>query len=153
MSVGSTIRPGPTSPHAWPPDAGPMQRTPRDSSVARLAWVAACRHMAWFMAGASTRGADVARQSVVRRLPAEPVASWDMRCAVAGAISTSSAQRANSMWPMAASAASSHNSERTGCPETAWNTVGATSRVALGVITTRTSAPASCKRRTRSGLL
>ncbi len=153
MSAGSTMRPGPTSPQAWLPEAGPMKRTPRDSSVARLAWVAACRHMAWFIAGASTSGASVAMHRVVSRLPAVPAASRAIKWAVAGATSTRSAQRASSMWPMAASASSSQSSERTGLPDTAWNTVGDTMRVALGVMTTRTSAPASLRRRTRSGLL
>ncbi len=82
-----------------------------------------------------------------------PPASSAMRWAVAGATTTRSAQRASSMWPIAASASASHSSARTGWPDTAWNTVGATSRVALGVMTTRTSAPASRSRRTRSGLL
>ena len=47
-----------------------------------------------------------------------------MKSAVAGAITTASAQRASSMCPIAASAAGSHRSVRTGRPETAWNVSG-----------------------------
>ena len=70
--------------------------------------------------------------------------------ALAGATSTRVAQRASSMWPIAASASASHSELRTGCRDTAWNVVAPTKCSADAVITTRTSAPASCSRRTRS---
>ena len=45
--------------------------------------------------------------------------------AVAGATTTRSAQRASSMCPIAASAASSHSDVRTASPDTAWKLSGA----------------------------
>jgi hypothetical protein len=73
--------------------------------------------------------------------------------ALAGAISTASAQRASSMWPIAASASASNKSLRTGCPDKACKVNGVMNRVAPALITTRTSAPASRSRRTSSALL
>ena len=153
MSAGSLIRPGPTSPQACQPASGPMIRTPRPTSTSRLACVAAARHICWFMAGASTIGAGVARHTVASRSSAKPCASRAIRFAVAGAASTTSAQRASSMWPIAASAVSSRRSRWTGSPETAWKVSGVTKACAPAVITTRTSCPASLSRRTISGLL
>ena len=49
--VGSSMRPAPTSPQAWSPSPGPQMWTPRDLSVATLAWVAAFAHITRFMAG------------------------------------------------------------------------------------------------------
>jgi len=49
------------------------------------------------MAGATTIGAVVARQSVERRSPARPAQSVARKSAVAGATTTTSAQRASSM--------------------------------------------------------
>ena len=57
------------------------------------------------MAGATAIGAAVARHSVASRSSAWPVASRARKSALAGAMSTTSAQRASSMCPMAASAA------------------------------------------------
>ena len=95
---------------------------------ATLACVAGWRHMSRFMAGASAIGAPVARHRVVSRLPATPCASCEMKCAVAGATRTRSAQRASSMWPMAASAASSQRSERTGAARHRLERGGVTNR-------------------------
>ena len=57
-----------------------------------------------------------------------------MKLALAGAISTSSAQRASSMCPIAASAAWSQRSSRVGRPDTAWNVSGVTNCFAAAVI-------------------
>ncbi len=92
--------------------------------------------MALFIAGATNTGALVARTRVVRRSSARPLASRLIRSAVAGAISTASAQRASSMWPMAASAAASHRSSLMGRPETACSVVAVTNWLALRVKTT-----------------
>ncbi len=74
-SVGSSMRPAPTSPQAWSPVPGPNTCTPRSLSRATLAWVAAFAHICWFMAGASAIGAAVARQVVASRSSARPPAS------------------------------------------------------------------------------
>src|SRR5690606_20460561 len=73
--------------------------------------------------------------------------------AVAGATTIRSAQRASSMWPIAASAAGSHSEVRTGCPDSAWKVCAPTKRCAFSVIATRTPPPASRRRRTRSAAL
>ncbi len=118
-----------------------------------LSWVAACAHICWFIAGTTSTGAAVARHKVVSRSLAMPAASRAMQSADAGATSTHSAQRASSMWPIAASAASSQSEVRTALPDSAWKVSGVTKRAADSVKTTRTSAPASRRRRTRSAAL
>jgi hypothetical protein len=62
-----------------------------------FACVALFAHMTRFIAGAITIGASVARHSVASKSSARPPASRAMKSALAGAISTSCAQRANSM--------------------------------------------------------
>ena len=153
MASGSSSRPAPTSPQAWSPSAGPSTSTPRDTSVARLARVAGWAHITRFIAGAIVSGASLARQSVLSRSLARPWARRAIVLAVHGAIRMRVAQRASSMWPMAASAASSHSELRTGWPDRAWNVVGPTKCSADAVITTRTWAPASCRRRSSSAAL
>ena len=81
------------------------------------------------------------------------VAALQSGGALAGATRMRSAQRASSMWPMAASAPSSHSELRTGLPVSAWKVSGVTKRIADSVMTTCTSAPASCSRRARSAAL
>src|SRR4249919_2064091 len=120
IASGSLRRPGPDSPSASGPSSGPITCTPRSRSVATLAWVAGCNHMRWFIAGATMIGAVVARHSVVTRSSAKPWVSLARVFAVAGATTTWSAQRASSMCPIAASAASSHSEVRTGIPDSAW---------------------------------
>src|SRR3546814_5383894 len=73
--------------------------------------------MRWFIAGATQIGAVVARHRVVTRSSAKPCASLARVSAVAGATTMRSAQRASSMWPIAASAAASHRLVRTGSPD------------------------------------
>src|SRR5690606_29344839 len=150
MSSGSAMRPGPDSPSASGPSTGPTTSAPRSRSRAMLACVAGCSHMRWFIAGASASGAVVARHRVVTRLSANPLASLARVLAVAGATSTRVAQRASSIWPIAASAAGSHSEPRTDSPDRAWKVVAPTKCVAPSVIATRTCAPASRRRRTRS---
>src|SRR5690606_4751102 len=105
------------------------------------------------IAGHRVIGAAVARHRVLTRSSASPCASFAMVLAVAGATSTRSAQRASSMWPMAASAAASHSEVRTGRPDSAWKVCTPTKRCALSVIATCTCAPASPSRRTSSAAL
>src|SRR5207342_3358774 len=150
ISIGSDMRPGPDSPSASGPSAGPMKRTPRERRVSTFACVAGLRHMRWFIAGASVIGAVVARHSVATRSSAKPCASLAIVLAVAGATMMASAQRASSRWPIACSAAASHNDVRTGRPESAWKVCAPTKRCAFSVIATCTTAPASRSRRTRS---
>ncbi len=94
-------------------------RMPREIRVSTFAWVDLFAHITRFIAGASTMGASVARHSVANKSSARPWAKRAMKSALAGAISTNCAQRASSIWPMAASAAPSHRSLRVGRPETA----------------------------------
>jgi hypothetical protein len=100
---GSLMRPGPMSPHAWSPLSGPMNWTPRARKRSILSRVAGWAHIAWFIAGATNRGACDARHKVVSKSSASPAEILARKSAVAGAISRSSAQRASSMWPIAAS--------------------------------------------------
>src|SRR5690606_11506496 len=153
IAAGSARRPGPDSPSASGPSSGPMTLAPRSRSRATLAWVAGCSHMRWFIAGHRVIGAVVARHRVLTRSSARPWASLAMVLAVAGAMTTRSAQRASSMWPIAASAAASHRLVRTGCPDSAWNVCAPTKRCALSVMATCTCAPASPSRRSSSAAL
>jgi len=118
-----------------------------------LARVAGCAHICWFMAGANASGASVARHSVLTRSSAKPWVSLAMVFALAGATRMRSGQRASSMCPMAASAASSHRVVRTVLPESAWKVVAETKCPALAVIATCTWAPAWIIRRTKSAAL
>ena len=147
------MRPSPVSPQAWSPLPGPRISTPRARSVSMLACTAAFAHITRFIAGAIDSGASVARHSVVSRSSAWPAARRAITSADAGAITTRVAQRARSMWPMAASAAASHSEVRTASPDSAWTVSGVTNWVAPCVITTRTAAPPSRRRRTSSAAL
>ena len=94
---------------------------------------------------------------VIRRLPEDIysrlITCLDMKSALAGATRMASAQRASSIWPIAASAPVSSKSVATGLPDRAWKVSGVTNSVAERVMTTRTSAPSSRRRRTISALL
>ena len=76
-----------------------------------------------------------------------------IKSAVAGANKIRSAHFPSSICPIAASAAGSSKSSATGKPDTACSDNGVTKACAAGVITTRTIAPLSRKRRTSSGAL
>ena len=97
IASGSSIRPGPVSPQACPPAAGPRISTPRERSRSTLARVAAFDHISRFMAGATAIGASVARHRVASRSSASPCARRAMKSALAGATTMRSAQRASSM--------------------------------------------------------
>ena len=150
---GSSIRPGPTSPHAWLPLSGPQMSNPREARTPRLCCVAAARYICWFIAGKTATGAGVARQIVDTRSFAMPAATRAIRSAVAGARITRSAHFPNSIWPIAASAVGSSRLSETGYPETACKLSGVIKALAASVIATRTSAPRSRRRRTSSGVL
>ncbi len=45
ISVGSSIRPGPISPHAWLPEAGPQMIIPRLVKLLRFSWVTWLRYI------------------------------------------------------------------------------------------------------------
>src|ERR1700692_2935547 len=75
---------------------------PRAIKISTLAWVALFAHMTRFIAGAMTIGASVARHRVLNRSSARPPANLAMKSALAGAISTTCAQRASSTRPIAA---------------------------------------------------
>ena len=132
------------------PDRSPARRA---GAASRLGLRRRVAHMRWFIAGAIAIGAVVARHSVLTRSSASPCASFASVLAVAGAITTCSAQRASSMCPIAASAASSQSVLRTVRPETAWKLGAPTKCSASAVIATCTSAPASRRRRTSSTAL
>ena len=153
IASGSSMRPGPTSPHAWLPLSGPQISRPRAASCCRLCCVTAARYICWFIAGTTATGAAVARQAVVTRSLAIPACKRAIRSADAGASTTKSAHFASSIWPIAASAAGSSRSSNTGWPETACRLSGVIKALAAGVIITRTSAPRSRRRRTSSGAL
>ena len=86
ISSGSASRPAPISPQACVPCPGPRTVIPRSSRILILAWVAVLLHICWFMAGATNRGAGVARAVVVSRSSALPMARRARVSAVAGAI-------------------------------------------------------------------
>ena len=70
---------------------------PRATNVSTFACVALFAHMTRFMEGATAMGASVATHSVANKSSAWPPANRAMKSALAGAISTSCAQRASSM--------------------------------------------------------
>ena len=94
--------------------------------------------------------------AIVAALARSSARPWAIRArvlAVAGATTIRSGQRASSMWPIAASAASSQSELRTGCPESAWKVAAPTKRNASAVIATRTCASCWRRRRTSSAAL
>ena len=110
MAGGSDIRPGPTSLQAMTPSSGPITRTPRARSMARLATVAGCSHMRTFIAGATSTGLSVASSTVAARSSASPAAMRASRSALAGATTTRSALRESWMWPISLSSVSENRS-------------------------------------------
>ncbi len=96
ISSGSTMRPGPLSPPARGPLAGPTIVTPSASREARLRRVAGCDHISLCIAGATTTGTRAASTTAESRSSLRPWASRAMVAAVAGAMHTASAQRARS---------------------------------------------------------
>ena len=66
------MRPGPVSPQARSPSAGPITWIPSDRKVAMFRRVAGCAHISTFIAGATTTGLSVASRAVVARSVASP---------------------------------------------------------------------------------
>ena len=64
ISLGSAIRPGPSSPQACKPSFGPIISTPSERRIAIFRCVAECCHIRWFIAGAINVGASVAKYKV-----------------------------------------------------------------------------------------
>ena len=153
ISAASSIRPMPTSPHAWSPAAGPRIATPSARRRSTFRCVAGLSHIWRFIAGATASGHSRARHSVDRRSSASPLATFARKSAVAGATTTSSRSRDSSMWPMLSGIRPSHMSVNTGLPDSPCMVTGVTNRHAASVITTWTSAPARTNRRHSSAAL
>ena len=149
--AGSGSRPIPYSPcDPSSPSAGGMTVTPRLERSWRFAWVAGCRYMRLFIAGATATGHAAASAAVVSRLSAWPLASLAIVFALAGAIKNRSARSTSARWLIGARsgsgspgyeprAGSGPNSETsTGAPVIPSNDVLPTNRSLVGVCTTRT---------------
>ena len=147
------MRPAPISPHACSPLPGPQISTLRAFNVAKLACVAACAYICWFMAGATATFAGVASSNVVSRSSAMPAAILAIILHVAGATKIKSAHFANSICPIEASAEGSSNESETVSPLTACMVSGVIKCLADSVITTFTSQPESFNRLTSSAHL
>ncbi len=141
-SSGSDIRPAPTSPSASSPKPGPTTVAPRSTSSARLACVAACSHIAVFIAGARTSGPRWASAVSVRRSSASPCARRAIVWAVSGATTSRSA-----------SARCGYGSAGGSLRASAQNVRAATNSSAPRVTTGVTSWPARTSSRTSSHAL
>ena len=123
----------------WPDASGPAVRlddrvAEASRSRATLATVAGWVHMSPSIAGATTTGADVARQVAVTTSPARPLAIAPSQCAVAGATTIASAAVGRpTMCPIRPSGSRSSTSVSTGWRDSAANDSGPTKRVADGV--------------------
>ena len=109
--------------------------------------------MLTFIAGATSRGARVARTTAETMSSARPWASFARVFAVAGATITSSAQSARAMWSISPSWDGSKRSLRTVWPVSVCSTVGETNPAASRVVAQRTACPDLRRARTSSGLL
>ena len=150
MSEFSASLPCPCSPQATTPSPGSITTAARLLSLAKASCVASWASMAGFIAGATNRGDSVASATVVSMSTASPCARRLMLLAVAGAMSTASAQRAQSMCAMRPCSGSSKASTRQGWVVSASKSAGATNLAALRVRQTRTSCPARMRSRARS---
>ena len=166
ISSTSASRPGPMSPEASSPLAGPTMTAPRRRSTRTFSCVAAWRHMPKSIDGATTRRARLASTMVVSASGASPCTSRAIKSAVAGASTITSAASARSMCPtlplvrLRASSGStrscfcsSQSEVMTGLPESASKVSGVTKRSAAGVITTTTAALRRLSQRTSSQVL
>ena len=109
--------------------------------------------MCTFMDGATSKGAWVARTTVVSRSSAMPAASLATTLAVAGAITSRSAPSARLMWPISDSWVRLKRSVATGAPDRVWKLNGVTNSAASRVITTRTEQESCTRSRTNSKAL
>ena len=152
MSAGSAMRPDPTSPPASGPSTGPTIRTPRAASTATLSWTDGCSHISVCMAGATTTGARVASKVAESTSPERPVRRSEIRRAVAGHTTTTSA-----LWPSAVcgidASEESHSDVTAGADARAENVVSPTIRRAPPVSTGVTCAPSATSRRHTSTAL
>ena len=153
MTCTSSSLPAPLSPQARWPVAGATMRTPREASTERLCCVAGFSHMPVFMAGATSTGARVASTVVESMSSAIPQAILARMFAVAGAMRNKSARLASATCSTSHVAGRSNVSHATGWPERVSKVSGATKRPAFFVITTYTSAPCFCSRRSSSQAL
>ncbi len=149
-SNGSSMRPSPTSPHAWSPLPGPSRVTPSLRSWAALRWVAGADHICRFMAGATSNGQLRAMHRVVSRSSHRPCVSLARKSVEAGATTMASASRERSIWAMLLPTRASHWEVKTVRPESACMVTGVMNWVAPSVMTTCTVAPALVSRRTSS---
>ena len=107
-------RPGGPTPD-WPDASGPGRRWRRSRSRSRreagptLACVAGWVHMSPSIAGATTTGAEVARQAAVTTSPASPLAIAPSQWAVAGATTTRRRASATTMCPIRPSGSSARS--------------------------------------------
>ena len=105
------------------------------------------------MAGATTTGADVARQMAVTTSSARPAAMAASQRAVAGATTTRSAVSAATMCPMRESASSSRGSSWTLRRVSVSSVNGPRNWAAEWVMAAWTSAPAAIRARASSAAL
>ena len=149
MEAGSAILPIPVSPHAIAPFSGPIIVIPSDLSIATFRWVAGFNHIRTFIAGAASTGLSVASRIVEARSSARPPAILARISAVAGATTSKSADRDNSMWPILASSRGLNSSRCTCDSDKAARESGVTNCSAAFVSTQETPAPESRSNRTR----
>jgi hypothetical protein len=105
------------------------------------------------IAGATTTGAEVARQAALTTSPDSPLAIAASQCAVAGATTIASALSPMTMCPIRPSGSRARTSVSTGWRDRAANERGPTKWVAAGVSITATSAPSARRRRSSSTAL
>ncbi len=153
IAAGSIMRPMPTSPQAWSPDAGPAKATPSSCSCRTLRWVAGLSHISTFIAGATISAQRRASTSVDSRSSARPCATLARKSALAGATTIRSRSRESSMCAMLSATRGSQRSVHTVWPVSACRVTGVTKRVAASVMATRTSQPALPSRRASSAAL
>ena len=153
ISADSTIRPLPTSPDASLPSIGPANLTPLDFNVSTLCAVALLAHIWASIAGATIRGALVARAVAPSGSSARPIANFAIVLAVAGATTITSAPKASATWSMFKSEFDSNRPTVTGRCVSASNVVGPTNSDAPDVITTSTCAPLCTNLLARSAAL
>ena len=122
--------PKPTSPHACSPESGPERTIPSFFIVSIFLWVAILLNISTFIAGATRSGHDLARQRLVRRSSAKPLASLAMKLPEAGAINNKSAALVRLICSIPLPSVGSHIFSKTGFPDRAWRVNGVTNCLA-----------------------
>ena len=153
IDVGSASLPSPISPQACSPNSGVAIVMVRFFRIFRLSWVACDAYICWFIAGAISTLALVAKINVVSKSFASPWQSLAIVLAEAGAITMASAHLASSICPIESSASLSQRLLCTLFLDTVWSDLSLTNSAPPSVSTTRTSAPKSWRRLTMSGAL